>query len=75
MPKEKHYRKVKMLVTNIIKECAEFISNNGGFFSRSYKLINEFAFNDNNLVVQESLRKVKRIFDPDNILNKGELIF
>ena len=62
-------------VNDIIKECAKYINENGGFFSRSYKLINEYAFNDKNLVVQESLHKLKHIFDPDNILNKGELVF
>ena len=36
---------------------------------------NDIAFNEKNEVVQESLRKLKNIFDPDNILNRGELIF
>lgn len=62
-------------VNEIIKAMAKFISEHGGFFSRSYRLINEFAFNDKNQVFQESLRKIKRIFDPDHILNRGQLIF
>lgn len=62
-------------IEDLCNECAEAIRDNGGFFSRSYRLINKFAFTDKNLVVQESLKKLKRIFDPDNILNKGQLIF
>ncbi|MBD3231008.1 MAG: FAD-binding protein [Candidatus Lokiarchaeota archaeon] len=59
----------------ILTELADYISQNGGFFSRSYKLINEFAFTDRNKGVQDSLRKIKEIFDPNYILNKGQLIF
>lgn len=62
-------------VKEISREIAGYLSEHGGFFSRSYKLINEFAFTEKNQVYQESLRKIKRIFDPDNILNRGQLIF
>ena len=62
-------------IEDLCNECAESISDNGGFFSRSYRLINKFAFTDKNHIIQESLKKLKRIFDPDNILNKGQLVF
>lgn len=59
----------------ICKELAQTFSKQGGFFSRSYSLINDIAFSEKNIVLQESLRKLKRIFDPDEILNKGQLVF
>jgi hypothetical protein len=62
-------------VRALCKEIGRFASLNGGFFSRSYELINNIAFTDKNQVFQEGLRKLKRIFDPDMILNKGQLIF
>ena len=62
-------------VRGICKEIAQDIGSKGGFFSRSYSLINDVAFSSHNEVFQEGLRKLKRIFDPDNILNKGQLIF
>ena len=62
-------------VREICKEIAQFAGSNGGFFSRSYTLINNVAFTDKNEIFQEGLRKLKRIFDPDKILNKGQLIF
>lgn len=62
-------------VNELAKEIAKFVASNGAFFSRSYPLINDLAFSDHNEVFQEGLRKLKRIFDPDNILNQGQLIF
>ncbi len=62
-------------VRDICKEIAQFAGSIRGFFSRSYPLINSVAFTDKNEVFQEGLRKLKRIFDPDKILNKGQLIF
>ena len=61
-------------VSEIGKEIAEFATSNGGFFSRPYKLVKEFAFKGHE-VYAEGLRKLKKIFDPDGILNKGELCF
>lgn len=57
---------------NICKEITSMAIKNGGFFSRSYKLINEFAFSKHPVHV-EALEKLKGIFDPDKILNRGEL--
>ena len=60
---------------SICREIAQLVSKEGGFFSRSYSLINNIAFSENNKILQESLKKLKRIFDPDGILNKGQLVF
>jgi hypothetical protein len=61
-------------VQEIVKNIAQYISEQGGFFSRSYQLINSIAFSNNHLY-QDTLRKIKSIFDPDNILNRGQLVF
>jgi hypothetical protein len=61
-------------VCEIGRELAEFAISNGGFFSRPYKLVKEFAFKGHEAYI-EGLRKIKKIFDPDAILNRGELCF
>jgi hypothetical protein len=61
-------------VGKISKEIAQFAVSNGGFFSRPYKSVKEFAFAGHEDYAN-SLRKIKKIFDPDAILNKGELCF
>ena len=60
----------KEIELDLCKKCAKVVAQDGGFFSRSYKLINDIAFNENNRVIQDDLRKLKRIF-PDIILNRG----
>jgi hypothetical protein len=61
-------------VKETCKEIAKFVDSSGGFFSRSYKLINDIAFSHSK-VHREGIRKLKNIFDPDRILNRGQLIF
>ena len=61
-------------VSAICKEIAQNVASKGAFFSRSYKLINDIAFSREDAFT-DGLEKLKRIFDPDNILNKGQLIF
>lgn len=61
-------------VSEIGREIAEFAISNGGFFSRPSKLVRECAFKGHE-VYADGLRKLKKIFDPDAILNKGELCF
>ena len=61
-------------VKKICKIIAQNVASKGAFFSRSYNLINDIAFSRDDAFI-EGLIKLKRIFDPDNILNKGQLIF
>ncbi len=61
-------------VSKIGKDIAEYAVLNGGFFSRPYKLVKEFAFAGHE-VYMDGLRRLKKIFDPNDILNKGELCF
>ncbi|HUY00116.1 MAG TPA: FAD-binding protein, partial [Candidatus Deferrimicrobium sp.] len=58
----------------IVKAMAEYAVTNGGFFSRPYKLVKEFSFQGHEMYAA-GLRKIKKIFDPNSILNKGELCF
>ncbi len=59
----------------LAKQIAQDLTEHGAFFSRSYSLINDIAFSSRNDVLQQSLKKLKGIFDPDGILNKGQLVF
>jgi len=49
----------------IAKEIAQYAQSHGGFFSRPYKLVKNLAFDGRDVYV-EGLRRVKKIFDPDN---------
>lgn len=63
---------------NIIKTIAQKLDEIGAFFSRPNYITDEIAFSkssENNKVYIEALQKLKRIFDPDNILNNGIMIF
>ena len=62
--------KVKSLVTS---GCVT-LANSGGFFSRPYGLWNSIAYSRaaETSIIQ---RKIKKIFDPNNVLNPGKLCF
>jgi FAD/FMN-containing dehydrogenase len=47
---------------------------NGAFFSRPYDLLADHVFN-RDAVTRETLKKIKSVFDPSNILNPGKLCF
>ncbi len=61
-------------VQKIAREVAEFAVNNGGFLSRTYKLVNDLAFRGRDAHVK-SLKLLKGIFDPKGLLNQGALVF
>jgi hypothetical protein len=61
-------------VADLGKHIAQFAVSNGGFFSRPYRLVREFAFQGHD-VYKDGLHRIKNIFDPKAILNKGELCF
>lgn len=46
----------------------------GAFFSRPYGMLSEVAYSNCPDTV-EALKKVKRVMDPDNVLNRGKLCF
>ena len=49
--------------------------DNGAFFNRPYGLWAKDVFSYHSLEITEALKKVKQIFDPNNILNPGVLCF
>ena len=62
--------KVRRLVT----EGSEALADMGGFFSRPYGSWADFAYR-RDAESTAALRKVKGIFDPNNIMNPGKLCF
>jgi len=65
--------------TNAIKEkildVGIQLMNNGAFFSRPYGLWVKEVFSHHSIETTEALKKVKKIFDPNNVLNPGALCF
>ena len=53
---------------------AELIAK-GAFFNRPYRAWKEQVYNHNDSQTQTALKKVKKIFDPNNVLNPGVLCF
>jgi len=64
---------------NAIKEKNLGIRNQlmdiGAFFSRPYGLWAKDVFNHHSIETIDALKKVKQIFDPNNVLNPGVLCF
>ncbi|MFW9973274.1 MAG: FAD-binding protein [Candidatus Odinarchaeota archaeon] len=65
--------------TSKVKEQFLKISNdlidNGAFFNRPYGVWAKKVFNKHEISTQKALKKIKRIFDPKNVLNPGVLCF
>ena len=59
-------------VKNLYEELSELIYSLGGVFSRPYGKWGEFLVQRTS-VYRETMRKVKEIFDPNDILNPGKL--
>ena len=64
-------RKVKEFTAS---SSVEKLMNKGAFFSRPYGEATDLIYRGNPSTVT-SLKKVKSIFDPDNIMNPGKLCF
>jgi FAD/FMN-containing dehydrogenase len=67
---EKEAARVRELYT----KAAEALMNAGAFFSRPYGAIADMAYRRDGETTA-ALRKVKQIFDPNNIMNSGKLCF
>jgi len=61
-------------VRRLFIEVSEILMKNGAFFSRPYGPWADMVYNQYPESVA-ALRKLKAIFDPDNILNPGKLCF
>jgi len=61
-------------VRHLFVDASEALMRMGGFFSRPYGPWSEMAYGrDAQSVI--ALRKVKDIFDPNNVMNPGKLCF
>lgn len=73
-----NYDQQDSLAVNKIKaldrEASKIIGNMGGFFSRPYGPWGKRVFNRDPASVN-ALKKVKKIFDPNGIMNPGKLCF
>ncbi|MHA1799079.1 MAG: FAD-binding oxidoreductase, partial [Candidatus Helarchaeota archaeon] len=59
---------------NYLSTCKELIKK-GAFFNRPYGIITKDVYDHHSPLTRKSLRKVKKIFDPNNVLNPGSLCF
>jgi FAD/FMN-containing dehydrogenase len=59
----------------LLKEGQQQLLDQGAFFSRPYGEITDSVFEKASPEMVEALRSVKKIFDPNNVLNPGTLCF
>ena len=64
----------KAKVKDLYLSASGALMEHGAFFSRPYDLLAEMVYN-RDAASRDALRKLKRIFDPNNILNPGKLCF
>jgi hypothetical protein len=62
------------LVRNLTNDVIDPLIANGAFFSRPYGETARYILNKDAATV-EMLKRVKTIFDPDNVMNPGKLCF
>jgi len=58
-----------------VMEISTLLLENGAFFSRPYGLWAKNVFSHHSAETIDALKKVKKIFDPNNVLNPGVLCF
>jgi FAD/FMN-containing dehydrogenase len=61
-------------VQELYTQAAEALMNAGAFFSRPYGALTDMVYRRDGETTA-ALKKVKRIFDPNNIMNPGKLCF
>jgi len=70
----KDERVIPRIKQNFIDMSSKLIKS-GAFFNRPYSLWAKETFINHSEEIVTALRKVKKIFDPNNILNPGVLCF
>jgi len=61
-------------VKALFTEAAETALDMGGFFSRPYGLVSDMVYS-RTAGYTEMLKKVKQMFDPNNVMSPGRLCF
>jgi hypothetical protein len=64
----------KSVIAGIMRDAAKALMNEGAFFSRPYGELAPMIF-DRAAGYTMALKRVKKVFDPKNILNPGNLCF
>ncbi|MFX1575085.1 MAG: FAD-linked oxidase C-terminal domain-containing protein [Promethearchaeota archaeon] len=59
---------------NLLKLSTKLI-NSGAFFNRPYGILTKKIYKNHDDSTKMALKKVKKIFDPNNVLNPGVLCF
>ena len=59
----------------LLKEGQQQLLDEGAFFSRPYGVITDSVFKKASPEMVKALQSVKKIFDPNNVLNPGTLCF
>jgi len=63
------------LAKHLFKECSSKLIENGAFFNRPFGIWSDMIFPNIQPEIVDAMKKVKKIFDPNNILNRGALCF
>jgi uncharacterized protein YfcZ (UPF0381/DUF406 family) len=64
----------KVLVAGLYREAARALMSEGAFFSRPYGELAPMIY-DRAASYTMALKRVKKVFDPKNVLNPGNLCF
>ncbi|HPU29751.1 MAG TPA: FAD-linked oxidase C-terminal domain-containing protein [Syntrophorhabdaceae bacterium] len=64
----------KAIITELYRDAATTMMNEGAFFTRPYGELAPIIF-DRAANYTMTLKRVKKIFDPKNIMNPGNLCF
>lgn len=67
-------RKEKEIIRGLAEAAINALSNRGAFFSRPYDFWAEMTYL-RDVETTIALKKIKKIFDPNNIMNPGKLCF
>ena len=61
-------------IQKLYLSASQALMNSGAFFSRPYEALTALVYQKDKETA-DALRKVKSIFDPNNIMNPGKLCF
>jgi len=74
LPFDRSNSKELARMQDVYQKASAEMNNQGAYFSRPYGIWSEMAFN-RDARSTEAIKKIKGIFDPNNILNPGKLCF